>query len=87
MAQQKDGINPDFRLSQSSAVSSGKDIPFWIVSNQNGIYSLHNASYLLLQAGLSRSLDRDTLKKWGYTYGANMVYGIAGISDFYEIIN
>jgi len=82
MAQQKDGFEPDFRLSQTSAVSSGKDLPFWMTSNQNGIYSLHNSSYFLLQAGLNRSLDRDTLKKWGYTYGANMVYGIAGTSDF-----
>ncbi len=82
MAQEKTGFTPDFRLSQNSAVSSGKDLPFWMISNQNGIYSLHNSSYLLLQAGLSRSLDRDTLKKWGYTYGANMVYGIAGTSDF-----
>jgi len=82
MAQQKDGFTPDFRLSQTSAVSSGKDLPFWMTSNQNGIYALHNSSYFLLQAGLNRSLDRDTLKKWGYTYGANMVYGIAGTSDF-----
>ena len=82
MAQEKTGFTPDFRLSQSSAVSSGKDLPFWMISNQNGIYSLHNSSYLLLQAGLNRSLDRDTLKKWSYTYGANMVYGLAGTSDF-----
>ena len=53
-----------------------------MTSNQNGIYALHNSSYFLLQAGINRSLDRDTLKKWGYTYGANMVYGLAGSSDF-----
>ena len=82
--QDKTGFTPDFRLSQTSAVSSGKDIPFWMTSNQNGMYALHNSSYFLLQAGLNRSLDRDTLKKWG---GANMVYGIAGTSDFYEFIN
>ena len=82
MAQQKDGFEPDFRLSQTSAISSGKDLPFWMTSNQNGMYALHNSSYFLLQAGINRSLDRDTLKKWGYTYGANMVYGIAGTSDF-----
>ena len=63
-------------------MSSGSDLPFWMTSNQNGVYALHNSSYLLFQAGLNRSLDRDTLKKWGYTYGANMVYGLAGGSDF-----
>lgn len=82
MAQEKSGFAPDFRLSQTSAVSSGKDLPFWMVSNQNGTYALHNSSYLLFQAGINRSLERDTLKKWGYTYGANMVYGLAGTSDF-----
>jgi len=82
MAQEKSGFTPDFRLSQTSAVSSGEDLPFWMTSNQNGTYTLHNSSYLLFQAGLSRSLGRDTLKKWGYTYGANMVYGLAGTSDF-----
>jgi len=82
MAQQKDGFVPDFHFSQTTAVSSGEDLPFWMTSNQNGIYTLHNSSYMLFQAGLNRSLDRDTLKKWGYTYGANMVYGIAGTSDF-----
>jgi len=82
MAQEKTGFVPDFRLSQTTAVSSGEDLPFWMTSNQNGIYTLHNSSYMLFQAGLNRSLDRDTLKKWGYTYGANMVYGLAGSSNF-----
>lgn len=83
VAQKKSGIVPDFHFSQSTLVSSGEDIPFWMTSNQNGIYTLHDSSYVLFQAGLSRNLDRDTLKKWGYTYGANMVCGIAGTSDFH----
>ncbi len=83
VAQDKNSLTPDFHFIQSTAVSSGSDLPFWMTSNQNGVYTLHNSSYMLFQAGLSRSLDRDTLKKWGYTYGANMVYGIAGASDFH----
>ena len=51
-----------------------------MTSNQNGIYTLHNSSYMLFQAGLNRSLDRDTLKKWG---GTNLVYGLAGSSNFH----
>jgi len=82
MAQEKTGFIPDFRLSKSTLVGSGKDLPFWMVSNQNGIFTLHNPSYLLFQAGLSRSLERDPNKKWGYTYGANMAYDYAGASDF-----
>jgi len=83
LAQEKIGFVPDFRMSQSMSVSSGSDLPFWMISNQNGIFQLHNSSYLLLQAGINRSLECDTLKKWGYTYGANMVYGLAGTSDFH----
>ena len=83
MAQQKDGFEPEFHLSQTTAISSGSDLPFWMTANQSGIYTLHNSSYMLFQAGLNRSLERDTLKKWGYTYGANMAYGFAGSSDFH----
>jgi len=83
MAQEKTGFTPDFHLSQTTAVSSGEDLPFWMTSNQNGIYTLHNSSYMLFQAGLNRSLDRDSLKKWGYTYGTNLVYGLAGSSNFH----
>jgi hypothetical protein len=86
MAQEKSGFTPDFRFSQTTSVSSGNDLPFWMTSNQNGVYTLHNSSYFLLQAGLRRDFERDTSKRWGYTYGANMVYGIAGTSDFYKII-
>ncbi len=81
-AQEKAGPIPDFRISQSTSISSGNDLPFWMVSNQSGLFTMHNSSYQLTQAGLSRSLERDTLKKWGYTYGANLVYGYAGNADF-----
>lgn len=83
MAQEKTGFLPDFKLSENTSVSSGNDLPFWMITNQNGVFALHNSSYLLLQAGINRGLERDTLKKWGYTYGTNMVYGIAGTSDFH----
>ena len=73
IAQEKTGFVHDFRLSQTSAVSSGKDLPFWMTSNQNGIYALHNSSYFLLQAGINRCLDHNTLKKWG---GAKMFRGV-----------
>lgn len=83
VAQEKTDIVPNFHLSLTTAVSSGEDLPFWMTSNQNGFYTMHNSSYMLFQAGLSRSLERDTLKKWGYTYGATMVYGYAENSDFH----
>lgn len=82
MAREKTGFTPDFRLSQGTYVSSGSDLPFWMVSNQGSVFTMHNSNYQLTQAGFNRSLERDTLKKWGYTYGTNLVYGYAGTSDF-----
>jgi len=82
-AQEKNGFTPEFRLSQTTLVSSGNDLPFWMTANQNGVFTMQNNSYLLFQAGMNRGLERDSLKKWGYTYGANMVYGYAGSSDFH----
>jgi len=81
-AQEKNGFTPQVSLGETTLVSTGNDLPFWMSSNQNGTISLHNPTYLLFQAGLRRGLERDSLRKWGYTYGANLVYGLAGGSDF-----
>ncbi len=81
-AQEKNGFAPQVSLGETTLVSSGKDLPFWMSSNQNGSISLHNPTYQLFQAGIRRGLERDSTKKWGYTYGANLVYGLAGGSDF-----
>lgn len=79
---QKTGFTPDINTSFSSYASSGDDLPFWMTANQNGVFTMHNSTYQLLQAGLERSLKRDSAKTWGYMYGANLVYGYAGASDF-----
>jgi len=82
-AQEEIDFIPEFQASQSTFISSGVDLPFWMTTNQNGVFILHNSSYQLSLVGLSRGLERDTLKKWGYTYGAKMVYGFADTSDIH----
>jgi hypothetical protein len=82
-AQDKLGFVPDFSISQTTLVSSGNDLPFWMTSNINGVITLHNPGYLLFQAGFDRGTERDSLQKWGYTYGGNMVYGLGGGSGFH----
>jgi len=47
MAQEKTGFTTNFRLSQTTAVGSGKDLPFWMTSNQKDMFTLHNSSYFL----------------------------------------
>jgi hypothetical protein len=86
MAQEKSGLIPDFRISQGTYISTGNDLPFWMVSNQSGVFTMSNSSYQLTQIGMrspASAGERDTLKKWGYTYGVNLVYGYAGNSDFH----
>lgn len=75
-------MSPEIKASLGSYISSGNDLPFWLVSNQNGVFSLKNSSYQLVQLGIERGLRRDSLKKWDIFYGGNLVYGYAGKSDF-----
>ena len=82
-AQEKKGSFADFTVSETTLVSSGKELPFWMTANNNGDFALQHPTYLLFKAGLKRGLERDSLKKWGYTYGGNMVYGLAGSSEFH----
>lgn len=74
---------PEINASFGSYVSSGEDLPFWLISNQNGVFTMQNSSYQLFQFGIEQGFINDTLKKWDFTYGANMVYGYAGASDFH----
>ena len=73
---------PEVSASFGSYVSSGDDLPFWLVSNQNGVFTTKNSTYQLFQFGVDRKLRNDSLKKWDFTYGGNLVYGYAGSSDF-----
>ncbi len=82
-AQQMKGFSPEFSVNQSTLISTGEDLPFWMTTDSNGAYSLHNQTYLLFQAGLKRKMERDSLKKWGYSYGGNMVCGLAGAAEFH----
>ncbi len=74
---------PEIKASMGSYVSSGEDLPFWMTSNQNGIFTFHHSSYQLIQLGFERPLAKDSLKNWDLFYGTNLVYGFSGkTSDF-----
>jgi len=72
----------DFSISYETYLSSGNDLPFWLTSNKNGVFSMQNSNYQLMQAGFSKKLLPDSVNKWSYTWGANLVYGYGGKSDF-----
>ncbi|MEI6141293.1 MAG: capsule assembly Wzi family protein [Mariniphaga sp.] len=79
---QKNNGNTEFKVSVNSFVSSGTDLPFWLTANKNGVITLKSNNYQLLQAGIDRQFMDRTKSKWDYTYGANLVYGYGGKSDF-----
>ena len=72
----------DFKVSLNSFVSSGADLPFWITSNRNGAFTMKNNNYQLLQAGFTKPLIDGSKSKWDYAFGANLIYGYGGKSDF-----
>ena len=80
-AQEKKGLT-DYKVSFDTYLSSGNDLPFWMTSNHNGIFSLQNSNYQLIQAGFAREFEPDSVRKWSFTWGANLVYGYGGKSDF-----
>jgi len=74
---------PEIKISAGSYISSGNDLPFWMTSNQNGIFSFHDSSCQLLQLGFEKKMKEDPNKSWDYFYGSDFVYGYSGTaSDF-----
>ena len=74
--------HPDLSVSLHTNLSSGSDLPFWMVSNQNGVYSLSGSSYQLAQFSLQKRMNPDSDRDWDFSYGANLVYGYANESDW-----
>jgi len=72
----------EFNISLGTYASSGNDLPFWLTSNQNGVFTMQNKNYQLIQAGLSKKFVPDSVSNWSYSWGANLVYGYGGKSDF-----
>jgi hypothetical protein len=72
----------NFKVSFDAYLSSGNDLPFWLTSNRDGLFSLHNGNYQLVQAGFLKEFEKDSALRWDYTWGANFAYGYGGKSDF-----
>ena len=51
-----------------------------MTTNQNGIFTEHNNTYQVLQAGLNRKLKHPSSGTWDWTYGVDFVYGLAQTS-------
>jgi len=69
-------VQHDFTISFNSYASTGKALPFWMTSNQNGAFTSENGYYQLFRAGFAHELVKDSLKKWDFTYGTTIIAGI-----------
>jgi len=72
----------DYNISLGTYLSSGHDLPFWMSSNQNGVFSMQSNNYQLIQAGVSKTYVPDSVSNWSTSWGANLIYGYGGKSDF-----
>ena len=81
-AQEENDGQTDFKVSLNSYLSSGKNLPFWMTSNQKGMIALNSNNYQLIQAGFSKEFESDSDAKLDYTWGANLVAGYGKESSF-----
>jgi hypothetical protein len=75
-AQEPDSSKTVFSVSFNSYASTGKDLPFWLRSNQNGAFTSENGYYQLLRAGFAHGEVSDSTKNWDFSYGTTMIAGI-----------
>ncbi len=73
---QQKTFRADYSLRFDTYWSTTDSIPFWMHSNQNGIFKATNNSYQLLQAGTIRGYEVDSTAKWQVAYGVNAVLGL-----------
>ncbi len=81
MAQERDSSKTDFEVRFNSYASSGKDLPFWFTSNQNGAFISENGYYQLLRLGFAHAQSENLTKKWDFTYGTTMIAGVGNQAD------
>jgi hypothetical protein len=72
----------EFNVSFNSYASTGRALPFWFTSNQNGAFTSENGYYQLLRAGFARGLIADSTKKWNFNYGTSIIAGMGSKTDF-----
>lgn len=74
-------FSQNITLDIRSYASSGNDLPFWFTANQRGVFTQENSTYQLGQLEINRDLSPNNNKTWDFTYGTNLVYGLAKSSQ------
>ena len=71
-----------YAVETSATFSDGSFAPFWLASNRHGLSSLEpNSAYL--RAGIFRSYEADSLRKWKVGYGIDLVVSHNHTADFF----
>jgi len=82
VGQEHDSVKRKFTVSFNTYASSGKDLPFWFTTNQNGTFTSENGYYQLLKLGFKHPFAADSLKKWNFMYGTTMIVGAVNNASF-----
>ena len=72
---QEEGGTLSANASLASYASTGRDLPFWLRSNQNGVFQSPNNITQLLMTGFNRTFDTSVSGKLDYTFGTEIVAG------------
>lgn len=71
-----------YNIEMSGTLSDGQNAPFWLTANQYGLHSVERNS-AHLRAGIFRSADTDSTRRWDIGYGADLVLPANHTSDFF----
>ena len=73
--------NIEYMSEMSGTASGGDYAPFWLTSNKYGLSSIENNSGYI-RGGIFRDIENDSLKKWRFSFGADIVIPANYTSNF-----
>lgn len=68
-----EGKPQNLKLSFSTSISTGKKLPFWLTTNQNGIFTNDKNSYQILNLEINKPYNKFNISIWGLGYGAQII--------------
>ncbi len=82
-AQNTEDSKPDYFVRYSTYIATGDSLPFWMTTNQNGVFTKANGNYQLVQIGVLQDYSAAPSNKLSTAYGANLVYGSSSSASFH----
>lgn len=80
---QRNDLLPRAQVGYTSYAGSGDALPFWLTTNRNGAITSNDQMVQLFEAGFLRTMEADSAKAFGLTYGAKLVGNLASDSKLH----